>query len=770
MMHGTPPVGPSAAAGSRGAWRCFGLLAALAFGAVWLFPRGMAMGAPHTDLVGQFIAWRTFAAESLRAGDLPLWNPYTYAGQPFLGGFQSALLYPLNLVFVVLPLERALNFSVLLHLLILGAGLAHWVRQRGLQPVAGTVAGFAVALSGAVFPHIYAGHLSNLCTMAWAPWALGGLEAWWRDRRPAGLLVASAALALQILAGQVQYVFFFGVAAGVHALVASGFEPATRRRALPAVALVAVAAGVLAAAQLLPGLEATSEGVRQSRLDFRFASAFALPPENLLTALAPGFFGDADVGAHPYWGRGYIWEMSIHVGVIGLIFAAAAASERGRGRAVRLDLLVGLVLLVLALGRHLPVYRLLYEYVPGFGQFRGMSKFTFPALLFVLLAVAHGIDGLLTGRRDARRVGWGALVAGGVLTAAALVLWWRPGLVQNLFEWIRGQGDENLQVRPAFPAAAAAHAASTLLRAAGICLLAGVGLAWASRHRWLAWAVVALLPVEMIHFASTQMAMTPVATAMPAELREFVRKNPGDFRVLNLARPNNGYLLGAPDLWGNDPGVLRRYAEFMTFTQGGDPSLATQNLNFASVHPWYAMLRCRYAFVPAPTGVSVVDVPNPLPHVLLVSSYRVAKDRDAVFSAMTAPGFDPRHAVVLETEPSPRPQLVAQPGTVRVSASGPDTLTIDAEVTAPTLLLITDLFSRGWSVRTIGEPAQPSYEILPANYILRAIPLATGKHHLRLEYRPRTFTSGLVLSAVAWLGWLGAVGWICRRPRLIPSV
>ena len=68
-------------------------------------------------------------------------------------------------------------------------------------------------------------------------------------------------------------------------------------------------------------------------------------------------------------------------------------------------------------------------------------------------------------------------------------------------------------------------------------------------------------------------------------------------------------LTGRYDVWGYDPGVLRRYAEFMTFTQGGDPDHAGEYLRFLlpapgggapklRLHRLYAMLRLRYVFVP----------------------------------------------------------------------------------------------------------------------------------------------------------------------------
>ncbi|MDO8545101.1 MAG: hypothetical protein Q7S40_32075 [Opitutaceae bacterium] len=739
-------------------WWSVAALVTVALAVTFMLPKGFTLGAPHTDLTGQFVAWRAFAAESMRAGDFPFWNPYVYSGQPFLGGFQSALLYPLNVAFLILPLERALTFSVLLHLGILAAGIAFWARRRGTHPVAAAVTGFCVALSGVVFPHVYAGHLSNVCTMAWAPWAFAGLESWWRDRRPEDGLLATAAIAMQILAGQVQYVFFFGIAAGIHALVASGFEPATRRRALPAVAIAGGIAALLTAAQLLPGIEAAAEGIRQGKMDIRFSGSFALPPENLFTAIAPGFFGDADIGAHPYWGRCYLWEMSCYFGVGMLICAVVACWDNEYRRRARADWLVAAILIVLALGRHLPVYAFLHQYVPGFGQFRGMSKFTFPAVLFLAMAASGGLDGLIRQRWNGGRIGVISLAVAGLFAALAALFWAQPAIVRGIFAWLLARAPEELLIAlPVFPAGAGAHAAASVIRAAIILLaFGGVLLAGRSRPRWR-WAVVALLPLDLIQFVVPHLATTSVAAAMPVELRQFVGPNPTQDRALNLLRPNNGYLLGAADLWGNDPGVLKRYAEFMTFTQGGDPNFATQNLQFRIVHRLYAMLRCPIAFVPSDTGAKVVNVPNPLPRALLVAGHRVIASRDAIFAAMVDESFDPRHTVVLERAPSPVPIASAAAGTVRVTASDTDSMTIEAEVTTPAILLITDLYSSGWRALALPGSAQQTYELMPANYILRAVPLRTGHHRLRMEYRPRMFMAGALISALAWMGWLGGV-------------
>ena len=54
-----------------------------------------------------------------------------------------------------------------------------------------------------------------------------------------------------------------------------------------------------------------------------------------------------------------------------------------------------LIVLLLALGVHTPLYQVLYEFVPGFNKFRSVSKFIFTASLFLALLAAMGFDRLL---------------------------------------------------------------------------------------------------------------------------------------------------------------------------------------------------------------------------------------------------------------------------------------------------------------------------------------------------------------------------------------
>jgi hypothetical protein len=727
-------------------------------------------GGVDDDMVAQFVSSRAYLADSLRHGHFPLWNPFTYGGQPFLGGFESAVFYPLNLFFLCLPLARAINFSILLHLVILGWGMERWATLRGLNPWVAILAGFFVMPStGAVFPHIYAGHLSNLCTMAWAPWIFLGLETWiWQGNRR-GLLLASAAICFQILAGHVQYFFYTAVAVGIQSLVLSAAEPAARRRAIPTVVGSYLAAIALGAAQLLPGLAAATEGIRQQKLDHRFAAAFGFPPENLLTSIAPGFFGDLSTPI--YWGRSSLWEMSLFIGAVGPLMIVLALSEIGRKRrVVMLDLLIAGSLLVLALGVHTPVFDLFYRFVPGFDRFRGWSKFTFPATLFLVLAIASGADALSRGKIR-RPIAWLGLLAGLIAGGAALVLLFNPDGIGGFFNFNLMSGESFLPLRaeplpPNFIHEAGVHAGLSLGLAGLILIAAGMALLFTGKQPVLRWALPVLLVAEMIGFAAKQVTMSHLSDAMPDQLRQFVGAHPGDYRVLDFARPNNGFLLGAGDLGGSNPSPLRRYAEFINFTQGADPDYATQDLTFKSFVPLLAMLRFRYAFIPTFPNLWDLRIMEgkipPLPRLLLISDEKVMAGRKALFAAMTDPSIDPSKVVLLETEPEPRPEPGATGGAKLISDQ-PDELIVETNTDKPALLLVTDPYARDWHVKAFPDSAQQSYHLMPADYILRAVPLAAGHHHLRIVYAPPAVPIGIGISAVAWALWLGLLGWDWRR-------
>src|SRR5919199_1507187 len=147
--------------------------------------------------------YRLFAAAALREGHLPLWNPYIYFGAPFLANQQSAVFYPLHVLFLFLRTTQAMNWSVALHL-FLAAYFAYLAGRHvaGLDAASATVAGALYGLSGFVGAQV--GHLNQLNAAAWLPAALCTLHLALSRRDRRWVAATALVLAVQLLAGHAQ--------------------------------------------------------------------------------------------------------------------------------------------------------------------------------------------------------------------------------------------------------------------------------------------------------------------------------------------------------------------------------------------------------------------------------------------------------------------------------------------------------------------------------------------------------------------------------------
>ena len=101
------------------------------------------------DVALQMEPWLMFQRDELRAGRMPLWNPYNGGGTPHFANYQSAVLSPFSVPFYVLDLKTALIVSAFLKLFGLGFFTYLYLREIELA--------FVAALTGAV-AFMFAGH------------------------------------------------------------------------------------------------------------------------------------------------------------------------------------------------------------------------------------------------------------------------------------------------------------------------------------------------------------------------------------------------------------------------------------------------------------------------------------------------------------------------------------------------------------------------------------------------------------------------------------
>ncbi len=145
-----------------------------------LLPRTAETAAitPHdtilSDLVLSGEVYRQFFARELRAGRLPLWTPFQYAGSPATGSKFS----PYRLFDVLFPSPVTLAWEQMILALIAGGGMYAWCR-RGL----GLAPGPPCSPAGAIRS---LGFSSFGKAMPPRPWSPGSLGCCWPSRARRG--------------------------------------------------------------------------------------------------------------------------------------------------------------------------------------------------------------------------------------------------------------------------------------------------------------------------------------------------------------------------------------------------------------------------------------------------------------------------------------------------------------------------------------------------------------------------------------------------------
>ena len=138
-------------------------------------------------------------------GELPLWNPLNNLGLPFLAQWNTLVLYPPSLLYLLLPLPWSLNFFCLAHLFWAGLGMyflaGHWTGNRLAAALAGTAfACNGLTLNALMWPN-------NIAALGWMPWVIWLVEAGWRKGGRA-LWLGALVGALQMLAGAPEIILF----------------------------------------------------------------------------------------------------------------------------------------------------------------------------------------------------------------------------------------------------------------------------------------------------------------------------------------------------------------------------------------------------------------------------------------------------------------------------------------------------------------------------------------------------------------------------------
>lgn len=719
----------------------------------------------------EFFPTVRFLAETWHRGQSTLWNPFLYGGWPLIADPQSLIFSPLFAALAWLvqrPTMAAVDRVELFHLLLAGLAVLGWFRIAGWSMLGGVFAALVAMLGGTVAGRLQ--HVGLIASYSWFALSLPLLRlALDHNSRPWAL---AAGVVIGILALGRDQVALLGcwalLAFVLHEALCSDRPLVWLRERLSVLFVTGAAALLLLAGPLVLTVQLANLSNRPA-IPFEQAITGSLSPVNLLTMLAPDFFGS--LGHYSkYWGpTNPRWPCCdwtdrstnfLYVGVIplaivlvfGLCYRYIFAAE------IRYPVLLAIGSGLYALGGHTPVFRFFFDIVPGVDRFRRPADAAFLFIFAFALIAGWLFSRLIEDPRPPHRLsrGWLCIVGGSLL-----------GLVTyGLF--LAYRFDEISHALPALAKGFVALALATLL------LKVLARSPKTLRYLGGSWLLLLCLVDLRVHNAGS------VLNAASSEDRRALAALEGEelgpalaslvAEASGPAGPPRVELFGLGGYWqkasllfglhntlGYGPLRLAIYEE----TIGAGQNSHEPSRRFSALAPGYSsplqrLLGARFVVAPVspeavdpqlPTGsmplrtawgtVRVYENPWALPRVMLVRR-AIVLDEDRIRARQVWPPLDPTQAVILDRRPAEWTRWatrvdgsIAEPE-VTVRRYGTTEVAISAATPFRTFLVLNDLWYPGWEVEVNGRPA----ELLRANLLFRAVALPPGRHEVVFRFRP----------------------------------
>ena len=755
------------------------LLVALAAGfmGLWIWA---PIGPSAYDIYMYYQPNMLYALQRLSVGGSGLlWNAWQNCGQPSFGISSTGFLYPANLLYLLLSPDLALRLVIGLNFAVAGLGAYALCRQLSLSRAAALCGAFAFELGGATI-HLNTWGPQMGGPWVWLPASLYCCERLLQSPRPRLALALAVTLALPLLPGFPQTVFFAYQLIALRVVYELATRPAARTwPTLGWIGAGLVLAPLLVAIHLVPGLEMAARSIRGG----------ALSLEELQPGVAP------TVGRVLTQISGRLDTFNPIV-IVPAMVAAAWWCRRATRRVGAFYFLAGVLYFLLSLGSSTPVFDL-YRRLPLGSLFREPARFMWITNFCVAVLCGLGADALLrhvAGRW--RRFAAPAALAAGVVALALIV---NRGLLPA--EWLLATAllASGVAVAVSARARPAARVVTVLAVALGVGLFRSLVPApatpatakeamFGARKGW--GLALRNMPLKRLIdggvYDEHADQLRALAARMTPQERSYFDFTFADYSLM----PKSASLFDVASPQDYEPQPPRRYAEYFIMMRNGVPLRTLNQYYFPTFgpqdfrRPLLDLSAARFVVAAPAAGdiarfgepplVPLADAPagdlliyeNPaaLPRAFYVPQAAVVPDAAALLQRLAAGGDDRRSLLLLEEPPASgflgAPLAAdAEAATVEFLINEPEHVVLRVHAPAAGFVHLADQHFPGWRA-TVNDREVP---ILRANHLFRAIEVPAGDATIDLRYRPGSFRLGAGISGVTVLLLLGGGLWRWTR-------
>ncbi|MBC8109321.1 MAG: hypothetical protein H7Z14_22245 [Anaerolineae bacterium] len=769
-----------------------------------------------SDYQNYFYPYHKAIVDLVRAGNLPLWNPYTSGGMPLLGDGQTALFYPPNwLAYLMRPIH-ALMLTTILSYSIAGVGMFAFGRILRFDRCVSAIGALGFMFCGYMTSQVI--HSYMMATIALVPWLFWAFERTLEKPTVGRLSMAALVVAIQLFAGHPQVPTYTAIALGTYALtiVVQNLFRDRRAALFPIVSLgvMYIGGALLAAIQILPLFELAKFSPRAAGTPFEMFVSNSLVGTDWLLYLFPYGYGSVGTSLLQSIGDIYYrippisWERMAYVGLLPLALAIIGIGElRSLRRRVResmgaeeaayqrsrlIAILVALAatLAIASIGG-LPIAHLVHK-IPVLGQYRANAR--------ALSVVGFAINVLAMFGANRIRSQRGRIDPLAAIVGVAILATIASTLILANVRSIEGYDDRTKLLWQTALKWPIRNAVVPLVLGA---IVAGL-LAAPLRSSKLRLAMIALfIGLDLGAFARTYNVTGPASDfeGVPGAAA-FLKNDPEPFRVAVFPgtdmltpaqmRPFLGIswtmVFGIEDINTCNSLQPRRCVDYLVSTKHPDVLYALLNSNriqpgydraLIPLNVKYAIQQKGYPWNPPVSWPRVYEDefcyilrnPHPTARATFAEFVKPVSDSREVLKEMRSSGFDALKIALVEEDLKPDTARdlwigFAAPADAQRIANSANQQTWRTRTTAARLLVVSEMYFPGWSAAYRKSGSSDAWQPLPiyrTNYLFRGIPVPPGDNEVRMIYRPMSVISGLIISVITALTLI--IGTVVARRR-----
>ncbi len=690
--------------------------------------------AQYFDTIRQIYPWKTEAISQIKNGSFPLWNPYNFSGTPLFANFQSAVLYPLGILYLIFPQHISWTILVMLQPLIAFVAFFFFANKVGVSKTGSIISGIGYSFSLFMTTFLEYNTLGHFLYLL--PISLLLIELAIENKKLAlpilSLVIASTLFAghLQLFGGNVIFILIY--------VLVRFFQAGKVRKSFINISLFVVLGIGIGAIQLLPGIELISLSARSSHDTAFLFDNLLIRPDQLILYFTPDIFGNPAV-------KNYLLPFSypskaLYVGALPLIlFAIGFRSKKSKPL---LAAAIGSLFFALLVFLN-PVSYLLYSLNLPFISTSSPSNFIYLVSFGICLLAGLGYDMFFNLRTKKVFMILGIFALFFVTIFATTTLFHIP-IIKNGF-----------------------------IVSAGIFLLSLLGLLTLKIRKMQKIGpviLITLIALDLFYFFHKFNSFVPPTFVYPpTPINEWVKSNANIDRTWGFKsahiEPNFHTQTKTYSIEGYDPLFPKIYHDFIGMGSNnisrsdaliGD-NLSQTNLKVLSATGTrYILDKAENASTqdtfPSANFQKIRDIQDfsvqenlsSSSRVFLTKSYMVYSNFQDFKNTFEKDTFNPSKSVLLESDPnlSSKPLVKQQLKVTKYSSS---TVSVATTTDSDSLMYLSDTYYPGWNayIDKVNTP------ILKANYAFRAIKVPSGEHTIEFKYEPKTFQYGLVLTIIS---------------------